>query len=59
MAGCVASTTMPSMQDSPPDSALPHTRTGDRFVLVLGGANMDISGSTTRPLQLSDSNPGR
>ncbi len=29
------------------------------FVLVLGGANMDISGSTTRPLVLSDSNPGR
>ncbi len=30
-----------------------------RFVLVLGGANMDISGSTTQPLVLSDSNPGR
>ncbi|MES2583176.1 MAG: PfkB family carbohydrate kinase [Pseudomonadota bacterium] len=29
------------------------------LVLVLGGANMDISGSTTRPLVLSDSNPGR
>ncbi len=29
------------------------------FVLVLGGANMDISGSTTQPLVLSDSNPGR
>ena len=30
-----------------------------RFVLVLGGANMDISGSTTQALVLSDSNPGR
>lgn len=29
------------------------------FVLVLGGANMDISGSTTQALVLSDSNPGR
>ena len=47
------------MQNSPPNSTLPHTRTSDRCVLVLGGANMDISGSTTRPLVLSDSNPGR
>ena len=29
------------------------------YVVVLGGANMDISGSTTQPLVLSDSNPGR
>ena len=35
-----------------PDTASP-------FVLVLGGANMDISGSTTQALVLSDSNPGR
>jgi pseudouridine kinase len=28
-------------------------------VIVLGGANMDISGSTLQPLVLSDSNPGR
>lgn len=33
--------------------------TDGRFVLVLGGANMDISGSTTQALVLSDSNPGR
>jgi pseudouridine kinase len=33
--------------------------TDSPFVLVLGGANMDISGSTTQPLVLSDSNPGR
>jgi pseudouridine kinase len=30
-----------------------------RFVLVLGGANMDISGATTRPLVAGDSNPGQ
>lgn len=47
------------MQNSPSDSTLPHTRTSDRCVLVIGGANMDISGSTTQPLVLSDSNPGR
>ena len=35
------------------------TDTHSPFVLVLGGANMDISGSTTQPLVLSDSNPGR
>jgi pseudouridine kinase len=35
------------------------TPTDGRFVLVLGGANMDISGSTTQALVLSDSNPGR
>ena len=31
----------------------------ERFVVVLGGANMDISGSTPQALVLSDSNPGR
>lgn len=40
-------------------SSLDHTQTDGRFVLVLGGANMDISGSTAQPLVLSDSNPGR
>ncbi len=35
------------------------TPTDARFVVVLGGANMDISGSTAQPLVLSDSNPGR
>lgn len=50
---------MPSMKSSTPDSATRHTSTNSRFVLVLGGANMDISGSTTQPLALSDSNPGR
>lgn len=30
-----------------------------RFVLVLGGANMDISASTERVLSAGDSNPGR
>lgn len=50
----IDSTTMPSMQ-LPPDPS----QTDGRFVLVLGGANMDISGSTTQPLVLSDSNPGR
>jgi pseudouridine kinase len=30
-----------------------------RFVLVLGGANMDISGTTERALVPADSNPGR
>lgn len=40
----------------------PHTNrtpTDGCFVVVLGGANMDISGSTTQALVLSDSNPGR
>lgn len=49
-----ASTTMQCMNLS-----LDRTHSNDRFVLVLGGANMDISGSTTQPLILSDSNPGR
>jgi pseudouridine kinase len=39
--------------------AMDHTAADARFVLVLGGANMDISGSTPQPLVLSDSNPGR
>jgi pseudouridine kinase len=30
-----------------------------RFVLVLGGANMDISGTTGHLLRVGDSNPGR
>lgn len=33
--------------------------TNNTYVLVLGGANMDISGSTAQPLVLADSNPGR
>lgn len=41
------------------NSPLYSAPTESRFVLVLGGANMDISGSTTQPLVLSDSNPGR
>ncbi|MBK6595312.1 MAG: kinase [Burkholderiales bacterium] len=41
------------------DSATDHAQTAEPFVLVLGGANMDISGSTPQPLVLSDSNPGR
>ncbi len=45
---------MLSMNPSPD-----RTHNNDRFVLVLGGANMDISGSTTERLVLSDSNPGR
>lgn len=40
-------------------SSLDRTQPDGRFVLVLGGANMDISGSTAHPLVLSDSNPGR
>ena len=39
--------------------SLDRSYSNDHFVLVLGGANMDISGSTTQPLVLSDSNPGR
>ncbi len=39
--------------------SLHDTQTHPRFVVVLGGANMDISGSTAQPLVLSDSNPGR
>ena len=49
---------MRSMKSSDPESAMDPTETG-RFVVVLGGANMDISGSTAQPLVLSDSNPGR
>ncbi|MBV8047037.1 MAG: winged helix-turn-helix transcriptional regulator [Paludibacterium sp.] len=30
-----------------------------RYVVLLGGANMDIRGSTPAPLRLADSNPGR
>ncbi len=48
------------MNSSPPsDPARDGTHNNSPFVLVLGGANMDISGSTTQPLVLSDSNPGR
>lgn len=42
-----------------PDPAANRTQTDGPYVVVLGGANMDISGSTTQPLVLSDSNPGR
>ena len=42
-----------------PDAAIDRPQTHGPFVVVLGGANMDISGSTTQPLVLSDSNPGR
>ncbi len=41
------------------DSATDHAQTAEPFVLVLGGANMDISGSTPQAMVLSDSNPGR
>ncbi|MEO7108222.1 MAG: PfkB family carbohydrate kinase [Rhodoferax sp.] len=41
------------------NSPADHSPTDGRFVVVLGGANMDISGSTTQALVLSDSNPGR
>ena len=48
------------MHSSPhPNTARDSTHDDSPFVLVLGGANMDISGSTTQPLVLSDSNPGR
>ncbi|WP_215782413.1 MULTISPECIES: PfkB family carbohydrate kinase [unclassified Paludibacterium] len=30
-----------------------------RYVVLLGGANMDIRGSTPAPLRLADSNPGK
>ncbi len=50
---------MRSMKSSCPDPAANPTQPEGRCVLVLGGANMDISGSTTQPLVLSDSNPGR
>jgi pseudouridine kinase len=43
----------------PINPATDHPQFNCRFVLVLGGANMDISGSTDQPLVLSDSNPGR
>lgn len=41
------------------NQAMDHTSVEGRFVLLLGGANIDISASTTQPLVLSDSNPGR
>lgn len=50
---------MRSMKSSNPDPAMDRPQPEGRFVLVLGGANMDISGSTAQPLVLSDSNPGR
>jgi len=50
---------MHPMKSSYPDPTANHNESDGRFVLMLGGANMDISGSTTRPLVLSDSNPGR
>lgn len=51
---------MPSPNSNPPAAKTAGSlHTDNRFVLVLGGANMDISGSTTQPLVLSDSNPGR
>lgn len=58
----LGSTTMRSMKSkhhTGTDPAIDGTHTEGRFVLVLGGANMDISDSTTQPLVLSDSNPGR
>ncbi len=50
---------MLGMRSSYPDRATERPQPDGSFVLVLGGANMDISGSTTQPLVLSDSNPGR
>ena len=32
---------------------------GQRYALLIGGANMDIAGSTLQPLISADSNPGR
>ena len=50
---------MRTMISRDPDPATNRAQTHAPFVLVLGGANIDISGSTPRPLVLNDSNPGR
>ncbi len=50
---------MRTMTSRDPDPATRPTQAQGPFVLVIGGANMDISGSTPQPLVLNDSNPGR
>lgn len=46
------------MTSRAPDPAMNRVQSLSPFVLVVGGANMDISGSTPQPLVLNDSNPG-